>query len=437
MQRSLRAGKEKIERELNGQRPQWLNSACGLISSGQIVSGIYRKLLSTAFFVFLLEAHFLCHGASADNPLVSPRIIGGSSSSVKYSWMCSLFTTDANPGDSPGGHFCGAALVGRQFAVTAAHCVSAQRGFPGRVSLEAGLLSLSEQEGASRRRVAQIIVHPKYSSLGVSNDIALLKLEQPIDAQVLPVIGEKESSLWGPGQSATILGWGTTDPNIIDASDSLQRAEVPIRSDQECVARMGEPFNETMLCAGVLSSAPGVRDGIDGCYGDSGGPLFIYNQSGQGKLVGISSWGYACASHAYYGVYTKVAHYRRWIHSQLPAPRSRWVSGGCRGQRCYLSIRVRERMGGSPAATVAARAVFNGRRSCQNNSPRCSRHVRLKRTYRAVFNNRGTWRLRFTSPGFGIVALRINAEDLAGVKQPRPTRAILRPTKNVVTGASR
>jgi len=46
----------------------------------------------------------------------------------------------------------------------------------------------------------------------------------------------------------------------------------------------------------------------DACQGDSGGPLAVGN-----TLVGIVSWGYACASEGLPGVYTDVPAVREWI----------------------------------------------------------------------------------------------------------------------------
>lgn len=65
-----------------------------------------------------------------------------------------------------------------------------------------------------------------------------------------------------------------------------------------------------MLCAGILDTGD-----KDSCRGDSGGPLVVTNNLDVDGdvLVGITSWGYHCASEHYPGVYTRVSYHSDWI----------------------------------------------------------------------------------------------------------------------------
>ena len=57
----------------------------------------------------------------------------------------------------------------------------------------------------------------------------------------------------------------------------------------------------TMVCAGYADG------GVDGCYGDSGGPMQAPLLGGGYRLVGLTSWGEGCAEPGFPGVYTRVA----------------------------------------------------------------------------------------------------------------------------------
>lgn len=66
------------------------------------------------------------------------------------------------------------------------------------------------------------------------------------------------------------------------------------------------PLTDRMFCAGRFEGE------IDSCHGDSGGPL-VYNNI----LIGIVSWGYACAFENFPGIYTNVAGFYSWIEENI------------------------------------------------------------------------------------------------------------------------
>ena len=67
----------------------------------------------------------------------------------------------------------------------------------------------------------------------------------------------------------------------------------------------GPAIVESMLCAG--------DKGKGACLGDAGGPLVDSN----GHLVGVVSWGDACADEGYIGVHTEVSYFVAWIHETM------------------------------------------------------------------------------------------------------------------------
>ncbi|MFM7246445.1 MAG: trypsin-like serine protease [Actinomycetota bacterium] len=99
----------------------------------------------------------------------------------------------------------------------------------------------------------------------------------------------------------------------------MQEAAVPIYGDPYCDSVNGGLFEAaTMICAGDLAN------GIDTCFGDSGGPLAL-SVGGVKTLVGDTSWGpEPCANPIRPGVYGRISAFRPWLAEQLrptpPAP---------------------------------------------------------------------------------------------------------------------
>ncbi|CAB0037495.1 unnamed protein product [Trichogramma brassicae] len=187
----------------------------------------------------------------------SQRIVGGEKTDIEqHPFQLSL--------QRSGFHSCGASIISRKWVVTAGHCVGAPES-----SYRIGSGSTSRFNG-TLHKVAKIVRHPKYDSLAIDFDIAVIK-----QGGSLP--------------------------------DTLMRIQVPIIGRKRCVEayKQVKPVTERMICAGQLKSG-----GKDSCQGDSGGPL-----SANGTLYGIVSWGYGCARPNYPGVYTNVVYLRSWITS--------------------------------------------------------------------------------------------------------------------------
>ncbi|XP_027626172.1 kallikrein-13 isoform X3 [Tupaia chinensis] len=88
---------------------------------------------------------------------------------------------------------------------------------------------------------------------------------------------------------------------------TLQCANIQLRSDEECRQVYPGKITRNMLCAGTKEG------GKDSCEGDSGGPLVC-----NGTLHGIISWGdFPCGQPDRPGVYTRVSQYVPWIHETI------------------------------------------------------------------------------------------------------------------------
>jgi len=202
------------------------------------------------------------------------------------------------------GHFCGASLIDRRWAMTASHCVEGTT--PDVLSVLQGTRQLSL--GGQRVAVEAIVVHPDYDPVTVDSDITLLRLAEPISApRVDPATPAVTNQLASPGREMTIIGWGALSEGG-DGPDILQRAEIPIVSQSACRDYYGNgDITDTMICAGTEAG------GVDTCQGDSGGPMAVRDGSGDWHQIGITSFGYGCARPGVPGVYARVASFDAWI----------------------------------------------------------------------------------------------------------------------------
>ncbi|NXU80302.1 FA7 factor, partial [Oreotrochilus melanogaster] len=168
----------------------------------------------------------------------------------------------------------------------------------------------TEQESG----VAKMITHEGYTNGQVNHDIALLRLETPVNLTdyVVPIcLPEKRFAMHELSsiKFSTVSGWG----RLLDGgatSSVLMRVDLPRVKTQECEKETDLNITENMFCAGDLT---GVKDS---CKGDSGGP-HATKYKNTWFLTGIVSWGRGCAVKGSYGVYTRVSKYIDWLKKHM------------------------------------------------------------------------------------------------------------------------
>lgn len=218
-------------------------------------------------------------------------------------------------------HQCGAVLLSRNWAITAAHCVHDYQA--DKLQLRMGDYhtgsegpSLKEAHVHQDRKVEVVVEHSMYNHQTYDYDIALLRLDSPVEFQpnILPVcLPEYDMDL--VGQEAWVTGHG----RMYDGGPQpkvLQKVMLPILKNSECemmYQRAGfiEYIPRNFICAGYSSG------GKDSCDGDSGGPLVTQRSDGRFMLTGIVSWGRSCGERNQPGVYTRVSHFTQWINAML------------------------------------------------------------------------------------------------------------------------
>ena len=265
------------------------------------------------------------------------RVVGGADAAQhEFPWHCALLNSQ--------GKFygCSATLLSCDpvVAVTAAHCIPKWKlplitiNFRTPATLACGRNKMDPKRDPSslenneqRLTITKVITHPNFNDNTFENDIAVIKVDGKFTCKrrvLWPAcLPNKDEYSYVGWKATTVSGWGRLSEDG-DPAEQLQKANIPVVNEQVCKEAMKKQkdapaVKDAMMCGGKKEG------GTDSCQGDSGGPLVTTADTvGKRKrsskngwsLVGVVSWGLGCARPDTYGVYTKVAHYLRWIAKQ-------------------------------------------------------------------------------------------------------------------------
>ncbi|XP_023314203.1 trypsin-like [Trichogramma pretiosum] len=245
-----------------------------------------------------------------DEPSNKDKILGGKIASIKkFPYQAQFVAWGLTQ--------CGASIVSDLWLITACHCIVGTWFMLPRQIITGTRFN---GRGGVLREIDYIVQHPRFVRANFDNDIAMIKLKEPIvfdsKQRPIPLINRRVKV----GDRVLISGFGiekedpSEDVSMRVGSPKLLKASVyatDYESCREIYARTNDSraVSDNMFCAW----APGK----DSCHGDSGGPAVV-----GGKLAGIVSFGDVCGSADFPGVYTQLHNYLAWIAEVMGEQRS-------------------------------------------------------------------------------------------------------------------
>ncbi|CAI6343415.1 unnamed protein product [Macrosiphum euphorbiae] len=230
---------------------------------------------------------YVC-GVKGTSRTRTSRVVGGEDAdAAEWCWQVALI-------NSLNQYLCGGALIGTQWVLTAAHCVTNIVRSGDAIYVRVGDHDLTRKygsPGAQTLRVATTYIHHNHNSQTLDNDIALLKLHGQAELKdgvclvCLPARGVSHAA----GKRCTVTGYGLYG-----------------RSRPAPACASARPRSRCSFCAGGEA-------GNDACQGDGGGPL-VCQDDGFFELAGLVSWGFGCGRIDVPGVYVKVSSFIGWIN---------------------------------------------------------------------------------------------------------------------------
>ncbi|CAF0722022.1 unnamed protein product [Brachionus calyciflorus] len=229
---------------------------------------------------------------------------------------------------------CSGTLINENYVLTAAHCLifdlnfnSEFRNLESIVQIFYGFVDKSVilnpfLNSNYQRRVFKIQIHPDFNPSTFENDIALIKLDVPIQrsefVDYICLFNYDNTDLLVSSSKLYLAGWGNINKDSTRPiyPNKLNYVDVKTFSMEDCKYFLDSELHyllnsSTKVCAGY-----DVTVGKDSCDQDSGGPLMVELNS-QWFIYGIVSFGSypICAEGP--AIYTRVSFYYNWVMNSI------------------------------------------------------------------------------------------------------------------------
>jgi len=229
---------------------------------------------------------------------LQPRVYGGSPATGNPGVSALAINSGASWGSR-----CSTAVWKPRILLTAAHCVTLPGGAtnaPGLAVFPPGATAIQYSntgpQGVSSARVIQVLKPSSYTNASTRvepNDFAILVLDSDIGTGYFNRLATSaEMSRWAQSlYPGTILGYGLTAPDQL--STIPMQAQVPI-----------DTYEPRSSLGPIFSIGQSASVGV--CSGDSGGPTFATNTSGERILLGVNSGSAGGCVSSFTGAYLMV-----------------------------------------------------------------------------------------------------------------------------------
>jgi len=246
-------------------------------------------------------------GKRAAAPAQASVINGKLATPGQYPWMAFIVAVEGELVFA-----CSGSVIAPRVVLTAAHCTLDEESHapydPAGYTVVTGAVNWADPNGRQTSKVTQLIPYPKYAaktSRDEFGDAALLVLETPTTVPGIALAKRSDRRYLRLGTRARLAGWGQTHDEQAEFTESLYWTKTVVESDR-CERLWGA------ICA---VDFPKFKSG--GCFGDSGGPLFVGRRE-QGWLeIGIVHGGFDHCTTRRPAIYTRVDLLRKWIMGRV------------------------------------------------------------------------------------------------------------------------